>query len=65
MPDFERLTDRLAVDMAKTPEQRAAAIGFNEGKAYARKQILCLFVLGTIGWIFGSEILLPWVWSLY
>lgn len=65
MPDFERLTDKLAEDLAKTPEQRAYAIGFNEGKSFARIQLLRLFLFGTLGWILGSELLWPWVRSLH
>lgn len=64
MPDFERLTDKLAEDLARTPEERAAVVGFNEGKTYARKQLLRLFIGATIGWILGSEFLWPWVDSL-
>lgn len=61
MPDFERLIDKLA----ETPAQRAYVIGFNEGKAFARNQILMWVVFGALGWIFGAEILWPWVRSLY
>lgn len=39
MPDFERLTDQLRIDMARTPLERARAEGFNAGKRYARKEI--------------------------
>lgn len=39
MPDFERVIDQFRVDMARTPEQRAHAEGFNAGKRYARKEI--------------------------
>jgi hypothetical protein len=65
MPDYERFINGLAEYMTKTPDQRAFMIGFNEGKSYARRQILRLFVFGAVGWIFGSEILWPWVRSLH
>jgi len=39
MPDFERFTDQLRVDMARTPDERAHAEGFIAGKRYARLQI--------------------------
>jgi len=39
MPDFERLTDKLAIDMAKTPEHRAWVEGWIAGKKLARRQV--------------------------
>lgn len=51
--------------LTETPEQRAYTIGFNEGKSFARNQILMGFIFGAIGWIFGAEILWPWVRSLH
>lgn len=36
MPDFERLTDRLNIDLAQTEEQRQYALGFVAGKKRAR-----------------------------
>ena len=39
MPDFERLTDKLMLDLAKTPEQTAYAQGYVAGKTRARKEI--------------------------
>lgn len=48
MPDFERLIDQLRVDMARTPEKRAYAEGFNAGKRQARKEIAitAVFIAG-------------------
>lgn len=52
MPDFERITDDLRVYVAKTPEDKAYACGFNKGKHAARKQflyiIMCCIVLYTV-----------------
>ena len=52
MPDFERILDELRIDVANTPEEKARAEGFIEGKSYARKEILYivifLFVVGMI-----------------
>lgn len=42
MPDFERLIDKLRVDLARTPEERAFAEGFNAGKRRARKELACI-----------------------
>lgn len=39
MPDFERLTDNLALHLAKTPEQKAYVEGWVAGKRLARKQV--------------------------
>lgn len=49
MPDFERLTDQLAVDIAKTPEERAYAISYAEGKSHARVQVAIFFSCFVIG----------------
>lgn len=48
MPDMERLTDELRVDLAKTPEDRAWAHGFNAGKYFARKQTACCVAFGAL-----------------
>ena len=42
MPDFERVTDKLMLDLAKTPEAHAYARGYIEGKRKARRQIAVL-----------------------
>lgn len=39
MPDFERVTDQLAIDLADTPERRAWVEGWIAGKRVARKQV--------------------------
>lgn len=39
MPDFERLTDKLRLDLAKTPQQLAYAEGYITGKTRARKEV--------------------------
>lgn len=47
MPDFERLTDDLMLDLAKTPEQTAYAQGYIAGKTQARKDvaIIAMFLM--------------------
>lgn len=42
MPDMERLTDKLMLDLAKTPEQVAYAQGYIAGKSRARKEVAIL-----------------------
>ena len=39
MPDTERLTDKMAVDMACTKEQRMYELGFISGKNKARLEV--------------------------
>lgn len=39
MPDFERLTDHLSLDMATTPQQRAERAAYIRGKSRARIEI--------------------------
>jgi ferric-dicitrate binding protein FerR (iron transport regulator) len=51
MPDFERLTDRMSVDLAKTPEERARAEGRIAGKREARRQIAAIALVGAVIWI--------------
>ncbi|KMQ73764.1 hypothetical protein Msub_13208 [Marinobacter subterrani] len=48
MPDMERLTDELRVHLAKTPEDKAYARGFNAGKYFARKQAAWCVVFGAV-----------------
>lgn len=50
MPDMERLTDRLMLDMAQTPDQKAYARGYIDGKNYARKEIAyaVLFIVAIV-----------------
>lgn len=50
MPDMERLTDKLMLDLAKTPEQTAYAKGYIAGKARARTEvaIVVAFVPGVL-----------------
>lgn len=50
MSDFERVIDKLRVDLARTPEERARAEGFNAGKGHARKEIAIMvaFCAGMI-----------------
>jgi len=47
MPDFERVFDELTVDLAITPEEKAHAIGFVEGKYYARKEMAITVIIIT------------------
>lgn len=46
MPDFERLTDSLMVDLCHSEQDKKAAKAYIKGKSYARKEIvyvvLCL-----------------------
>ena len=42
MPDFERLTDKLSIDLATSSEQVARSEGFVAGKTTARKQVAVL-----------------------
>lgn len=44
MPSFEKVFDQLLVDLADTPEEKARAEGYIEGKSYARKEMLCLLL---------------------
>jgi len=46
MPDMERLTDQLSIDMAKTPQQKSYAKGFVDGKKRARIEVA--FVVVTL-----------------
>ena len=57
MPDYERLFDKLAIDMAANPEDKAYAIGHAKGKTAARRQVVwCALIFATIavivkGWL--------------
>lgn len=55
MPDFERVLDQLRVDLARTPEERAHAEGFNAGKSHARKEmaklIAAIVIVGLFWWV--------------
>lgn len=46
MPDLERLTDQLRIDMAPTPRSKAYARGYSQGKSRARTEVV--FVIGVI-----------------
>lgn len=57
MPDFERVLDQMRVELAQSPEERARAEGFIEGKRYARKEIALM-----VGVLVGIVVLLAaWV----
>ena len=54
MPDMERLTDKISVDLAKTNDLKQYNIGFIAGKKAARIEMLiflvCLyFIVAIIG----------------
>ena len=49
MPDFERITDKLNEDFAKTPEQKCYAKGYVRGKSRARWEVLTIFVVIYFG----------------
>jgi len=52
MPDFERVFDKLAIDIAPTPEKKARQEGYVAGKNKARREIawvaLIVAVLATL-----------------
>jgi hypothetical protein len=49
MPDFERITDKLREDMARTERHRHEyARGFTAGKSHARKQVAVVAVVAGI-----------------
>lgn len=50
MPDFERVFDKMRIDFAETPEDKARAEGFIEGKKFARKEILFVVIFFTVVW---------------
>lgn len=43
MTDFERVVDKLRIDLAKTPTERSYAEGFISGKRHARTEIAVVF----------------------
>jgi len=44
MPDFERVTDKLMLDLARSPEENAYIRGYLAGKRKARKEVAVLVV---------------------
>ena len=42
MPDFERLTDKLAVDVANSIDKKAWVKGYIAGKSRARLEVLAV-----------------------
>lgn len=48
MPDFERLTRNLALDMAKTPNQRAIIEAYHRGQDHARREIAIIALITAI-----------------
>ena len=59
MPDFERIFDKLKVDLARTPQEKQYEIGFIAGKKRARIEVLAVaiglyFAIAAIGHIWGS-----------
>lgn len=46
MPDFERVFDDLALNLADSDEDKAYVKGFIEGKKHARKELLILMLFG-------------------
>ena len=58
MPDLERVLDQMRVDFAETPEDKARAIGFIDGKNKARREI-AIVVVSVV--VCG---LLVWMWYL-
>ena len=53
MPDFERVFDKMRLDLARNEEERQYAKGYIDGKKYARKELLysVLFLGAVIGGI--------------
>lgn len=45
MPDFENIIDDLRVHIAQTPEEKAFEKGRIEGKAFARIEIMYVFIV--------------------
>ncbi len=48
MPDFERIVDDLRLELAETPEQKQYVLGFIDGKAKARKEMVLCALVGSI-----------------
>ena len=57
MPDFERVLDYASIDLAKTPEDKAFAVGFVDGKNKARWEIVNVALVVAFGLFFGSFIM--------
>lgn len=53
MPDFERLLDELFIETSNSLEEKARREGFVQGKSYVRKQMLLVFLLVVIAFIFS------------
>lgn len=59
MQDLEQLTDKLRLELAKTPEDRAYVLGFVDGKAWARKEVfrwamffaITIVAFAALGWV--------------
>lgn len=47
MSDFEDFFDQLRVDLAETESEKSRAEGFIEGKKFARKEVLVIFLFLT------------------
>jgi len=63
MPDFERVTDDLRLDLARSPEVRAYVHGFIAGKRKARKEIAVLIaVLVLISMAVGLVVADGWMY---
>lgn len=62
MPDFERLTDKLMLDLARTPEDKAYARGYSEGKRKARMEIALL--AAVLGGLSSFAVMLLFMWTL-
>lgn len=45
MPDFERVLDNLRVDLAEDELERQRAMGFIEGKRFARREMLFVLLI--------------------
>lgn len=45
MPDFERLFDKMAVDLAETEEAKQYELGYVAGKKRARVEVLVVIVV--------------------
>lgn len=48
MPDFERPLRQLALDMAKTPQQRAELEAYHRGKDRARREMAIVVLVAAI-----------------
>lgn len=48
MPDFERVSDKLMLDLARSPEESAYIRGYLAGKRKARKEVAVLVVIAGL-----------------